>query len=95
MRCTTIAPKQLTYVATGDETPAKGSVCDDLDSKLPRSLQDSNRLILDVQGEGGIFNLDGRDWVDQVCPAKGRSRNLREPDVFDLPGPTIDKGSDP
>ena len=93
MNWTTTSRGVITYVATGDETPAEGSVCDNLDTELPRHLQESDRFILDVQGEWGIFNLDGRDRMDRMCPAKGRNRDLAESDVFNLSSPTRGKGS--
>lgn len=81
---TTAAGGKLTHVATSDETPAEGSVRDNLYIKVPGSLQKSDGFILNVQGEWRIFDLDGRYRMDCVCPAKGRSRDLAESDVFDL-----------
>ena len=70
----------------GDETPPEWRVRDDLDAEFPRSLQEPDGLILNVQGEGGVLDLDGRDGVDCVYPTKGRSGDFREPEVFDLSG---------
>ena len=78
--------RRLTHVAAGDETPPEGRVCDDLDPEFSRSLQQSNGVILDVQGEGRVFDLDSRDGMDGMRPTKSQSRDLRESDVFDLPG---------
>ena len=76
----------MTYVATGDEASSEGRVCDNLDAEFPRGLQEPNGLVLDVQGEGRILDLDSGDRVDGMRPAKGRSRDLGESEMFDLPG---------
>ena len=76
----------MAHIAAGDKASSEGRVCDDLDAELPHGLQESDALILDVQGEGRVLDLDGRDGVDSVCPTKGRSRDLGESDVFELSG---------
>jgi len=75
----------LAYVAAGDEAPSEGRICDDLDAKFPRGLQESDGLILDVQGEGRVLDLDGGDGVDGVCPAKGGSRDFESPRYLTFP----------
>ena len=84
----------MTYVATGDEAPSEGRVCDDLDAEFPRGLQEPDGLILDVQSEGRVLDLDGKNGVDSVRPAKSRSRDLRESEVFNLPGSREDECPD-
>ena len=86
MSHSTFGRGELTYVAAGDEAPSERGVCDDFDAKFPRGLQESDGLVLNVQGERRVFDLDSGDGVDGVCPTEGRSRNLRESEVFDLPG---------
>ena len=84
----------MTCIAAGDETPSEGRISNDLDPKLPSGLQEADGLVLDVQGEWRVLDLDGGDGVDGVCPAKGRSRDLGESEVFDLPGPREDEHPD-
>jgi hypothetical protein len=71
-------------------------VCDDLDDELPRGLRGVNGLALDVRDQGGeqVFNQGARDEVDVVYPTKGRSRDLGESEVFDLPGSREDEDRD-
>jgi len=61
-----------THVATSDESSSERRVCDDFDPEFPRSLQESDGLILDVQSEGRVFDFDGGDGVNSMCPTKGR-----------------------
>ena len=82
-----VTRRQLAYVAAGDETPSERSIRDDLDAEFPRGLQESDGLILNIQGEGRVLNLDGRDGVDGVCPAKSRSRDLTESEMFNFSSP--------
>jgi len=63
--------RRPTHIAASDETPSEGSVCDHLDPKFPRSLQESNRLVFDLQRERRVFYFNCRDRVDGVCPSKG------------------------
>ena len=59
-----------------------------LTSNPPRGLQESDSFALDVHYQSWVFNLDCRDGVDGMRSAKGRNRDLREPEAFGLPGST-------
>lgn len=61
-----------THVATSDESPSERRVRDDFDPEFSRSLQESDGFILDVQGEGRVFDFDGGNGVNSMCPTKGR-----------------------
>ena len=76
-----------TYVAASEETPPERSVGDDLDPEFPRGFQEPDGLILDVQREGRVLDLDGGDGVNGMCSAKGRSGDLRQSNMSELPGP--------
>jgi hypothetical protein len=51
----------------------------------PRGIHKSDCPALDVQGELQVLNLDGRDGVEGMRSTKGKSRDLGEFEVFDLP----------
>ena len=83
----------MTHITASNETPSEGSVCDDLDSEFPRGLHESDSVGLDVQGKSRVFDLDGRNRMNGMCPTKGRSRDLTEPDVSDFSS-SIDEFAD-
>lgn len=74
----------MTHVATSQHSTAKRSVCNNSDSKLSSSFQESDLLILNIKREGGILNLKCRDWVDGVSSSKCIDRAFRQPEIFHL-----------
>lgn len=85
--------KRFVHKTASEQAPSKGRVSNDLHAEFPRGLQKPDGLPFDVQGERRVLYLDGRDWVHCVCPAEGRSGDLRKPNVFDLPGSRVGSGS--
>jgi hypothetical protein len=62
--------------------PFRGKICDDLDAELRCGLHESDGPALDVQGEWRVLNFGGRDGVCDVCPTKGKGRDLGGSEVF-------------
>ena len=61
----TFPPPQDDRLATSDESPSGGGIYDDPDTKLPHSLQGSNEVVFNVQGDGQVLDLDGGDGVNR------------------------------
>ena len=65
-----------THVFACDETTSERSIRYDRDTELASGLQQTDLLVLDVQGEGRILDLDGSDRVDGMCAPKSRCGDL-------------------
>ena len=82
---------QSTYISASEESTPECAVRDDLDSKLSRSLQETDFLVLDFGREGRKFHLDNGNGVYGVCATKGICADFREADVPNLSRPEVER----
>ena len=71
-----LASRGLGCQRTREEPAAERRVRDDLDAKLASSLEQRDRVVLDVEREGRVFDLQCRDGVHGVRAAEGGGRDL-------------------
>ena len=69
---------------TGDEAAAEGGVGDCGDAEVAASLQEADLGVFDVDGEGGVFDLNSGDMVDGAGAAEGGGGDFGEAKVFDF-----------
>ena len=75
-----------THVFARQEAASQRRVCDDSDAELTRCLEETDLLVLDVEREGRVLDLDGRNGVHRVCTPQALRRAFGKTDVLHFPG---------
>ena len=70
----------------GDEAAAEGGVSDGGDAEFAASFEEGNLRVFDVDGERGVFDLDGGDLVDFAGTAECGGGDFGEAEVLDFTG---------
>jgi hypothetical protein len=81
-------PVSGTYILSGDQTPSKGRVGNNFDSKLTGRVEDVDFWVFDVKREGRILHLDGSNGVHFLSPTQSVRRAFRQPEIFHFPLPS-------
>ena len=73
-----------TYVFPGEQPTSKRTVRDDRRPELSCGLEQPNLLVLDVEREGGVLDLEGRNGVHRVCAPERLGGALGEAEMLHL-----------
>ena len=70
----------------GHEASPKRGVSDGGDAKLAAGFEEGDLRVFNVEGKGGVFDLDSGDVVDFAGAAEGGGGDFGEAEVFDFAG---------